>query len=85
MVQKPHPAVKAGDEGCRASFYSISSLSKTKPEWFKEDLGLLFSFLKAGKIKPSIERRMKLEEVKQVHELIENAAVKGRIVLVVNE
>jgi NADPH:quinone reductase-like Zn-dependent oxidoreductase len=41
--------------------------------------------LKEGKIKPSIERRMKLEDAAQAHELIEVAAVKGRIVLVVNE
>jgi len=41
--------------------------------------------LKKDKIKPSIERRMKLEDVARAHELIEQAAVKGRIVLIVNE
>jgi len=41
--------------------------------------------LKEGKIKPAIVRRMKLEEARQTHELIEEAAVKGRIVLIVNE
>ncbi len=71
--------------GRKASFYSIGDLRKKNPEWFKEDLGALFGLLKEGKIKPAIERRMKLEDAKQAHELIEQAAVKGRIVLVVNE
>ena len=71
--------------GRKAVFYSIGDLRKKNPEWFKEDLGALFSMLKEGKIKPSIERRMKLEGAAQAHELIEQAAVKGRIVLMVNE
>lgn len=71
--------------GRKASFYSIGDLRKKNPAWFKEDLGTLFALLKAGKIKPSIEQRMKLEDAAQAHELIEQAAVKGRIVLMVNE
>ncbi len=71
--------------GRKAVFYSIGDLRKKNPEWFKEDLGALFGLLKDGKIKPSIERRMKLEGAAQAHELIEQAAVKGRIVLMVNE
>jgi NADPH:quinone reductase-like Zn-dependent oxidoreductase len=71
--------------GRKTSFYSIGDLRKKHPEWFKEDLGALFGLLKEGKIKPSIERRMKLEDAAQAHELIEQAAVRGRIVLIVNE
>ena len=71
--------------GRKASFYSIGDLRKKNPEWFKEDLATLFGLLAEGKIKPSIERRMKLEEAKRAHELIEQAAVKGRLVLMVNE
>ncbi|MCD4802744.1 MAG: medium chain dehydrogenase/reductase family protein [Anaerolineales bacterium] len=70
--------------GRQASFYSIGDLRKKNPAWFKEDLGLLFGLLKEGKIKPSIEKRLKLEDAAQAHELIEQAAVKGRIVLIVN-
>ncbi len=69
--------------GRKASFYSIGDLRKKNPEWFKEDLGALFDLLKVGKIKPAIERYMKLEDAKEAHELIEEAAVKGRIVLMV--
>jgi len=71
--------------GRQASFYSIGDLRKKKPEWFKEDLQVLFGLLKDGKIKPSIEKRLKLEDAAQAHELIEKAAVKGRIVLIVND
>ncbi|MFV9674706.1 MAG: medium chain dehydrogenase/reductase family protein [Anaerolineales bacterium] len=71
--------------GRKTSFYSIGDLRKKNPEWFKEDLGALFGSLKKDKIKPSIERRMKLEDAARAHELIEQAAVKGRIVLMVNE
>ena len=71
--------------GRKSVFYSIGDLRKKNPEWFKEDLGALFGLVKEGKIKSSIERRMKLDEAAQAHELIEQAAVKGRIVLMVNE
>ena len=71
--------------GKRTSFYSIGDLRKKHPDWFKEDLGVLFDLLAAGKLKPAIERMMKLEEAKEAHELIEQAAVKGRIVLEIGE
>lgn len=71
--------------GRKAAFYSIGDLRKKKPVWFKEDLAALFDLLKAGRIKPVIAQRMKLEDARQAHELIEQAAVKGRIVLVIDE
>lgn len=71
--------------GRKASFYSIGDLRTKNPEWFKEDLGVLFELLQEGKIKPTIERCMKLEDAAQAHELIEQATVKGRIVLIVND
>jgi len=71
--------------GRKTAFYSIGGLRKKKPEWFKDDLGALFDLLQAGKIKPAIERHMKLEDAKEAHELIEQATVKGRIVLDVGE
>ncbi len=46
---------------------------------------MLFDLLAEGKIKPAIERRMKLEDAAEAHKLIEQTAVKGRIVLDVNE
>ena len=71
--------------GRKSAFYSIGALRKKQPDWFKEDLAELFNLLAKGKIKPVIEKRMKLEEAAQAHELIEQAKVKGRLVLMVNE
>jgi len=70
--------------GKRTSFYSIADLRKKNPDWFNNDLIALFTLLKDGKIKPSIEQRMPLEDARKAHELIEKAAVKGRIVLELN-
>ena len=41
--------------------------------------------LAQDKIKPVIAQRMGLDEAARAHELIEQAAVKGKIVLMVNE
>ncbi len=71
--------------GRAASFYSIGPLRKKQPAWFREDLGTLFDLLAQGKIKPVIERRMKLTEAVEAHRLIEQAAVKGRIVMMVHD
>ncbi len=70
--------------GRSSKFYSIGGLRKKQPDWFREDLAALFDLLAQRKIKPSIERRMKLDEAVEAHKLIEQAAVKGRIVLMVN-
>ena len=70
--------------GRKASFYGIGQLREKHPDWFKEDLAALFQLLEAGKIKPTIERRIKLEDAQEAHTLIESAVVKGRIVMELN-
>ena len=71
--------------GRSSTFYSIGAMRKKYPDWFREDLTALFDLLAQGKIKPAIERRMKLEEAAEAHKLVEQAAVKGRIVLLVGD
>ena len=71
--------------GRSTTFYSIVPLRDKHPDWFREDLTDLFELLAQGKIKPVIAQRMRLEDAAQAHELIEQAAVKGRIVLMVND
>ena len=66
-------------------FYSIGALRKKHPDWFREDLTDLFDLLAQGKIKPVIAERMRLDDASRAHQLIEQAAVQGRIVLTVNE
>ena len=71
--------------GRSASFYSIASLREKHPDWFSEDLTKLFDLLGQNKIKPVVGKRMSLTEAAMAHELIEKAAVPGKIVLIVSE
>lgn len=71
--------------GRSTMFYSIGALRQKHPDWFSEDLTKLFDMLVRGKIKPIIAARMPLAEVRRAHELIEEAGVQGKIVLMVSE
>ena len=69
----------------------LYSINKKKPEhaysaeMIREDLGKLFELLDEGKIEPVIAKKMRLEDAARAHELVENAALAGKIVLVANE
>lgn len=65
------------------AFYSIGSWRKKHPDWFAEDLTTLFKLLVQSNIQPIIARRMPLQEAGHTHKLIEQAAVNGKIVLMV--
>lgn len=71
--------------GRSTTFYSIGALRQKQSDWFSEDLTKLFDLLVQGKIKPIIAARMPLAEVSRAHELIEEAGVQGKIVLIVTE
>ena len=64
--------------------YSIQTLKRWKPVWFREDLIALLELLKEQKIKPLIARRFPLVEARQAHELLGKGGVTGKIVLVHN-
>ena len=64
--------------------YSIQTLKRLKPDWFHEDLILLLSLLKEGKIKPIIAERLPLNQAAQAHELLVAGSVIGKIVLICN-
>jgi NADPH:quinone reductase-like Zn-dependent oxidoreductase len=64
--------------------YSIQTLKRLKPDWFHEDLTLLFDMLKQGKIKPIVSSRMPLNQAAQAHELLAGGSLKGKIVLICN-
>jgi NADPH2:quinone reductase len=64
--------------------YSIQTLKRRRPAWFREDLQILLNLLKQEKIKPIIAARMPLNEAAKAHELLETGAVTGKIVLVCN-
>lgn len=62
-------------------FYSIAGLKKQHPEWFREDLTKLLDLLLHKQIKPIIADRLPLEEAAYAHELLDQSAVSGQLVL----
>ncbi|MGA6989782.1 MAG: zinc-binding dehydrogenase [Nitrososphaeraceae archaeon] len=64
--------------------YSIQTLKKRRPDWFREDLRVLLNLLKHGKIKPIIAARMPLNEAAKAHKLLEAGSVMGKIVFICN-
>ncbi len=66
-------------------FYVITSFRKKHPEWFREDLNVLFKLLAERKIKPVIGKVMKLEQAAEAHKLVEKYEVEGKIVLSIDD
>ena len=64
--------------------YSIQTLKRLKPEFFRQDLLALFDLLQQEKIKPIIAQRLPLAEARHAHELLGKGGVTGKIVLVPN-
>jgi NADPH2:quinone reductase len=65
--------------------YSIQTLKRAKPEFFRQDLIALFDFLQQKKIKPVVALRLPLAEARHAQELLAKGGVTGKIVLVLNE
>jgi NADPH2:quinone reductase len=62
--------------------YSIQTLKRLKPGWFREDLIALLDLLRRQKLKPVIAQRFPLAEARQAQELLGKGGVTGKIVLV---
>jgi NADPH:quinone reductase-like Zn-dependent oxidoreductase len=66
--------------GKSTTFYSIGALRRKHPDWFREDLTALFNMLAEKRIKPHVAGHYPVEKVQEVHRLIEDAKIKGKIV-----
>jgi NADPH2:quinone reductase len=64
--------------------YSIQTLKRLRPAWFRQDLIALFGLLERRDIKPVVAQRFPLAEARQAHELLARGGVIGKIVLVCN-
>ena len=64
--------------------YSIQTLKRLKPSWFRQDLIALLDLLQQKKIKPLIAQRLPLADARQAHELLGKGGVTGKIVLICN-
>ncbi|NOU92689.1 zinc-binding dehydrogenase [Paenibacillus sp. LMG 31456] len=73
---------KQTDKGNPAFLYSITALRKENPDWFREDVGLLFSLLEQGKINPAISHRIPLSEAAYAQQLLEKSLSIGKVVLI---
>ena len=65
--------------------YSIQTLMRVKPAWFRQDLITLFDLLKEKRIEPIIAQRFPLAEARRAQEMLEKGGVIGKIVLVRDE
>jgi NADPH:quinone reductase len=64
--------------------YSIQTLKRLRPAWFREDLTALLELLQQKNIKPLIAQRLPLAEARHAQELLGKGGVIGKIVLVLN-
>jgi len=61
--------------------YSIQTLKRLKPEWFRADLTALLELLRQHQVKPLVAQRFPLAEARRAHELLASGGVAGKIVL----
>jgi NADPH2:quinone reductase len=64
--------------------YSIQTMKRLRPDWFRHDLITLLEALRERKIKPIIAQRFPLVEARSAQELLAKGGVTGKIVLVSN-
>ena len=62
--------------------YSIQTLKRLKPEFFRQDLSVLLDLLRQKKIKPLIAKQFPLAEARNAQELLGKGGVTGKIVLI---
>lgn len=62
--------------------YSIQTLKRLKPAFFRQDLTALFDLLQQNRIRPLIAQRIPLADARRAHELLGKGGVIGKIVLV---
>ncbi len=71
--------------GHATAFYSIGAMRRKHPEWFREDLAMLFAMLAEGRIDPAVAEVVPLSEVRRAHERVEAGSVQGKLVMRVSE
>ena len=62
--------------------YRIQKLRIRHQDWFREDFRVLLELLRRGEIHPVVAERLPLSDVRRAHELLEQTAAKGKLVLV---
>ncbi|WP_018756319.1 medium chain dehydrogenase/reductase family protein [Paenibacillus terrigena] len=70
------------DAGQPIHVYSITALRRERLDWFREDAGVVFTWLAAGRINPVISQRIPLHDAAYAQELLEKSQSVGKIVLI---
>jgi NADPH:quinone reductase-like Zn-dependent oxidoreductase len=66
----------------RVSAYRVQKLRIDHQDWFREDLLTLLGLLRAGRIHPVVAERLPFADARRAHELLEDTAATGKLVLV---
>jgi NADPH2:quinone reductase len=69
-------------DGKKVVPYSIQTLKRRHPDWYREDMTALLGLLSRGKLTPIIAKRLRLDEAVRAHELLAEGSLTGRIMLV---
>jgi NADPH:quinone reductase-like Zn-dependent oxidoreductase len=64
-----------------AAWFNVTMVKKKHIDWFREDLGILMQMLVEKKVHPLVAERLALKDTVRAHQLLESAAVTGKIVL----
>ena len=72
-------------DGKPAHFYSITTMRKQHPDWFREDLMKLLDMLAAKRMAPMIAARLPLAKASRAHELLQGGQTIGKLVLLPQE
>jgi NADPH2:quinone reductase len=64
--------------------YSIQTLKRLRPAWFRQDLITLLDLLHQHKIQPLIAQRLPLAQAREAQEVLGKGGVIGKIVLMCN-
>jgi NADPH2:quinone reductase len=67
--------------GRRWQWFNLTNARKEHPDYFRQDLAMLFDLLQRKKLQPVIGARLPLREAATANEWLEQAKVSGKIVL----
>ncbi len=71
--------------GRKVSWFEVFPENKSHPDWYHQDLAVLFDLLSRGLLIPVIAERIPLLEAVRAHELFESSTATGKIVMICNE
>lgn len=71
--------------GHATAFYSIGTMRRKHPEWFREDLASLLAMLAEGRIEPAVSEVVPLSDVRRAHERVEAEEIQGKLVMRLSE